>query len=122
MKRVHNNTAYGLDPPPEMSRIFPVYHPWLLHIDPQDSLSGQDEHEPGLVKVYQDKYGDTAEDYEVTSTVNPKIDKTLQDKLTGQRGLLKSRRNPTLPSPVFWPEEWLIRFVRERMYLSSAYF
>lgn len=39
--RVLDNLAYELKLPPSMSSIFPVFHPWLLHLDKSDHLLGQ---------------------------------------------------------------------------------
>ena len=36
--RVINNSAYELKLPPAMEGIFPVFHPWLLHLDNSSPL------------------------------------------------------------------------------------
>lgn len=39
--RTINNSAYELDLPQSMSGIFPVFYPWLLHLDKSNPLPGQ---------------------------------------------------------------------------------
>ena len=55
--KVHNNTADELTLPPELN-IHPVFHPWLLHLDDNQPLDGQTQHEPGP-EPSSEEYGET---------------------------------------------------------------
>lgn len=88
VKKVHN-TAYELELPPEMDKIFPVFHLWLLHIDRGKPIEGQDQYEPGPTRVVQDKYGAEQQEIEVAAILDSKYVPTEEDPLQdGDRGLL----------------------------------
>lgn len=90
VKRFHNNTAYELDLPPEMGKLCPIFHPWLLHLDDNDRLPGQDQHEPGPTRIYEDDYGEQKEDYEVTAILDSRIERIEDDLMPDDvhKGLL----------------------------------
>ena len=81
--RAINNTAYELDLPQTLRGIFPVFHPWLLHLDNSDPLPGQQEPPPPPVHVDEGYAHYVAEEI-----IDSKIDKRRNDPVTGQRGCL----------------------------------
>lgn len=80
VEKIHNNSAYELKLPSEMGKIHPVFHPWLLHIDDNNPLPGQDQHEPPPTKVYEDEYGEQTADFETAAILDSKIDKALDNE------------------------------------------
>ena len=80
--RAINNMAYELKLPDGMN-IFPVFHPWLLHLDNSDPLPGQTE--PPPPPVHTDEEG--TENF-VDEILDSKIDGRRKDPLTGRRGCL----------------------------------
>ena len=53
--KIHNKTVYELDLPDLMSKLFPVFHPWLLHLDNSNPLLGQVQKPPPPVSVKKDE-------------------------------------------------------------------
>lgn len=82
--RVINNSAYELKLPPAMEGIFPVFHPWLLHLDNSEPLQGQRIPPPPPVMI--DQEGE--EHWGVQEILDSRIDKRRNDPLTGKRGCL----------------------------------
>src|SRR2546423_12794088 len=41
IQKIHNNTAFELNLPESLSSIFPIFHPWLLHLANDSPLPGQ---------------------------------------------------------------------------------
>ena len=83
IKRVINNTAYELDLGRAMASVFPVFHPWLLHLVADDPLPGQRMPPPPPVEI--DEEGET---YYVDKVLDSKIDRRMNDPMTGERGCL----------------------------------
>ncbi len=75
--------AYELDLPKEM-KVFPVFHPWLLHLDDSDPLPGQRNSESPPLATYEDGSGD----YVVTEVVDSKLDRRRKDPRSGKKGCL----------------------------------
>lgn len=84
--RVINNMAYELDLPDSMKRIFPVFHPWLLHLDNSDPLPGQTNPLPLPTNV--DTETQTG-DYEVEEILDSRKNQRKKDPLTGTKGCLE---------------------------------
>ena len=82
---VINNCAYKLDLPESMSGLFPVFHPWLLHLDEANPLPGQTNPDPPPTIIAGE------EEWEVEEVVDSRIDRRANDPATGQKGLLKYR-------------------------------
>ena len=82
--RVINNSAYELKLPPAMEGIFPVFHPWLLHLDNSAPLQGQRIPPPPPVMI--DQEGE--EHWGVQEILDSKIDRRRNDPLTGRKGCL----------------------------------
>ena len=80
--RVINNMAYELELPDGMN-IFPVFHPWLLHLDNSDPLPGQTEPPPPPVST-----DETGSEHYVDEVIDSKIDGRTIDPLTKERGCL----------------------------------
>ena len=78
--KVINNMAYELKLPDGMN-IFPVFHPWLLHLDNNDLLPGQIESPPPPVQT--DESG--TKNF-VDEVLDSKIDGRRKDFLTGEKG------------------------------------
>ena len=83
--RAINNMAYELDLPESMKGLFPVFHPWLLHLDNSDPLPGQVEPPPPPITV--DAETETGE-YYAEEILDSKMDKRRKDPLTGKKGCL----------------------------------
>lgn len=81
-----DNKAYELDLKGDLRGIFPVFHPWLLHLDPRDPLPEQRRKPQGPVNVDDD--GTPV--YEVEEILDSRIDARALDRHAGQRkkGLL----------------------------------
>ena len=71
--------AYELELPATMTGVFPVFHPWLLHLDDGIPLQGQRETEPGPVNSEGDQW-------EIDEIMGSKIDRRRNDPETGLRG------------------------------------
>ena len=82
--RVINNSAYELRLLPSMEGIFPVFHPWLLHLDNSDPLPGQRIDPPPPVMI--DEEGE--EHWDVQEVLDSRVDRRKNDPLTGKRGCL----------------------------------
>ena len=83
--RAINNMAYELELPDGMD-IFPVFHPWLLHMDNSDPLPGQLENPPPPTKVDEE-----GSEHFVDEVTDSRIDKRRVDPMTGKRGCLVYR-------------------------------
>ena len=81
IKRSINKAAYELDLPPSM-KIYPVFHPWLLHLANDEPLPGQVVPLPPLTEVNEEE-GTGA--YETTRVVASKISQRRKDPVTGQK-------------------------------------
>lgn len=71
--------AYELELPATMAGVFPVFHPWLLHLDDGAPLRGQRTAEPGPVEPEGDEW-------EIDEIMGSKIDRRRNDPETGARG------------------------------------
>ena len=85
IKREINNTAYELDLPETMNQIFPVFHPWLLHLDEANPLPGQHNADPGPVEIAGEP------EWEVDEVVDSRLEHRMKDPATGEKGLLQYR-------------------------------
>ena len=83
IKRVINNTAYELDLGRTIISVFPVFHPWLLHLVADDPLPGQIILPPPLVEI--NKEGET---YYINKVLDLKINKRMKDLIIGEKGYL----------------------------------
>lgn len=92
--KIVNNHSYMLDLPPTM-KIFPVFHPWLLHLHETSPLEGQVQEPPGPVNT------ETEEEPEwwVSEIVDARLHKGMRDHITGKKGLLQYKAH--YPG---WPE------------------
>ena len=81
--RAINNMAYELELPKSMSGIFPVFHPWLLHLDNSEPLPGQRIEPPPPVHI-----DESGEDYDAEEILDSRIDKRKNDPYTGSKGCL----------------------------------
>ena len=85
--RVINNMAYELELPDGME-IFPVFHPWLLHLDNSDPLPGQIQPPPPPVE--SDPEGG---EYYVTEVLDSKYDGRRLDPITLKKPCLMYKFN-----------------------------
>ena len=74
-----DNMAYELALPESMSEVFPVFHPWLLHLDDGRPLGGQRRPEPGPTRPGGDLYY-------IDEILDSKIDRRRVDPITKARG------------------------------------
>ena len=86
IKRCCGNKAYELDLHGDLKGLFPVFHPWLLHLDERRPLAGQRQKPQGPVQVDEEGF----EHHEVEDVLDSKIDKRCVDPQTGKRGGLLS--------------------------------
>ena len=63
--------------------MFPVFHPWLLHLDNRRPLPGQGRPPPAPIKV--DEHG---EKWGAEEVVDSKVDKRRNDLLINKKGYL----------------------------------
>ena len=80
--RIINNMACELELPQEI-KIFPVFHPWLLHLDDERLLPSQRRLPPAPIKVDED-----GEKWGAEEVVDLKVDKRRNDPMTNKRGCL----------------------------------
>lgn len=81
--RAIDNNDYELELPKLINGVFPVFHPWLLHLDKSKPLPEQTEPPPPPVFI-----DDEGSDYMVEEVLDAKIDKRFKDPLTGKKGCL----------------------------------
>ena len=86
--RCINNMAYELDLPESMTGLFPVFHPWLLHLDKHTPLPGQVDPIEDPINVDEDQ---GRGDYVAQEVVDSRIDRRRRDPATGQKGCLVYR-------------------------------
>jgi hypothetical protein len=84
--KIINDHSYLLDLPPSM-KLFPVFHPWLLHLHEVQPLEGQEEIPQGPVNV--EEPDEEKKEYFVSEIVDSRIHKGRKDVLTGQKGRLE---------------------------------
>lgn len=85
--RVIDNMAYELALPPTM-RIFPVFHPWLLHLCDNKGLVGQESIPEGPVNLDPDQEDDY--NWEIEEVLDARINHDERDPLLrNRRGLLQ---------------------------------
>ncbi len=68
-----------------MSRIFLIFHPWLLHLDKNDSLPGQILPPPPPIWFDEDI---GLGEYVAVEILDSRIDKRRKDLVSGKRGCL----------------------------------
>jgi hypothetical protein len=68
----------------DLSQVYPVFHPWLLHPYDDHPLVGQRQEPQGPVDV--DEEGDL---YEVEDILDSKVDRRRKDTQTGKKGVLR---------------------------------
>ena len=96
-----NNMAYELDLPDGMN-IYPVFHPWLLHLDNSDPLPGQVQLPPPPTQVDEE-----GSEHYVDEVVDSRIDGRRTDPYTGQKGCLVYKFKWTGHSdPAKWEPYW----------------
>lgn len=87
VKRVIDNIAYELELPPHM-RIFPVFHPWLLHLCNEEGLPGQTPIPEGPILIDPDM--EDEKQWEVHEVLDARVNHTERDPLLRNRkGLLQ---------------------------------
>ena len=84
ISKIINRFACRLELPESMQGVFPVFHPWLLHLDDSNPMPGQADSEPDPVAT--DERGD---EYSVDEILNSRIDKRKNDPATNQKGCLR---------------------------------
>lgn len=90
--KAYGNSAYELELPSSMGRLYPVFHPWLLHLDNSDPLPGQRTPPPPPVDIDQE-----GEIWEVAEILDSKIDGRKKDPVTNQKGCLMYKIKYTGP-------------------------
>jgi hypothetical protein len=85
VRRIINDYSYELELPSTM-KIYPVFHPWLLHLQEAKPLEGQRQEPPG--PVFTDNDGDGSE-WWVDEIVDSRINRRKKDPATSSRGLLE---------------------------------
>ena len=70
-----------------MSKLFPVFHPWLLHLNNSNPLLGQVQEPPLLVSVEKDE-GTELGQYHVEEILDLKYDGRRIDPVTRVKGCL----------------------------------
>jgi len=96
IKRIINDHSYELTLPESM-RIYPIFHPWLLHLHQANPLHGQAQEEPGPILI--EKAEEDLQWY-VDEVVDSRINKRSKDPHTGKRGLLEYKA--TYPGYALW--------------------
>jgi hypothetical protein len=81
--RAINNCAYELELPDAMKDIFPVFHPWLLHLEDSEPLPGQRPETPGPVAIEPE--GDA---WAIDEILQSRIDNRRNDPATRTKGCL----------------------------------
>lgn len=81
--KAHNNSAYELDLPSSINKIYSVFHSWLLHLNNSDPLSEQRISSPSPLEI--DEEGAL---WEVDEILDSRIDGRRKDPLTGKKGYL----------------------------------
>ena len=85
IKKVINNTAYQLDLPDSMSEIYPVFHPWLLHLNESNPLPGQHDPDPGPIVIAHEP------EWEVEEILDSRLYRRKLDPITREKELLQYR-------------------------------
>ena len=80
--RAIDNMAYELELPDGMN-IFPVFHPWLLHLDNSDPLPGQIEPPPPPTQTDEE-----GSEHYVDEVIDSKMDGRRKDPFTEKKGCL----------------------------------
>ena len=94
--RIINNMAFELELPQEM-KMFPVFYPWLLHLDDGRLLPGQGRLPPAPIKVDED-----GEKWGAEEVVDSKINKRRNNPMTNERGCLMYKIQYDDRGPPFW--------------------
>ena len=81
--RVINNSAYELRLPDSMKKVFPVFHPWLLHRFVDDPLPEQKQSSSPPIHTNDDDANHDAKEI-----LDFKIDKRRKDSVTGEKECL----------------------------------
>jgi transposase InsO family protein len=82
----YGGKAYKLDfsQHGDLSQVYPVFHPWLLHPVDGRPLLGQRQDPQGPVDV-----DDEGETYSVDDILDAKVDRRCKNPVTGKRGVLR---------------------------------
>ena len=83
--KIYNNTVYKLDLSSLMNGLYPVFHPWLLHLVDGNPLSGQVNAPLSLVTV--DNEVEIGE-YYIKEILDFRIDGRRKDSFIGKKGYL----------------------------------
>jgi hypothetical protein len=84
--KIINDHSYLLQLPPSMDKIFPVFHPWLLHLYQPRPLEGQIQEPQGPI----DPAAPEEElEYYVSEIVDCRLNRRMKDHNTGKMGLLQ---------------------------------
>ena len=96
-----NNMAYELELPEGMN-VYPVFHPWLLHLDNSDPLPGQVQQPPPPVHT-----DDEGSDHYVDEVTDSRIDGRRVDPYSGKKGCLVYKFKWTgHTDPAKWEPYW----------------
>ena len=74
-----DNMVFELELPAAMSNVFPIFHPWLLHLDDGRPFPSQRPVSPGPVQ-------EGGNIYEIDEILDSKINRRRVDPITGARG------------------------------------
>lgn len=84
--KIINDHSYLLDLPASM-KVFPVFHPWLLHLHETEPLDTQIQEPLGPVNV--EETDPNLQEFWVSEVIDSRVHKGMKDQITGRRGLLQ---------------------------------
>ncbi|KAG9380537.1 hypothetical protein A1F94_009432 [Pyrenophora tritici-repentis] len=87
VRALPNRYAVELALPDCYKQVHPVFHPWLLHLDADQTARPSEG-------VIAEKHPDGEHDYYVDMVVDCRIDKRRKDTLTNKKGMLQYKLGP----------------------------